>query len=434
MSNNTIHTSASNVLQGSNNAGLLILGTYIIYLGSLLTELSIDLFKKKNSYRFQDTICSMCCGLLTRTFGIYLKFITFIPYAYIQENYGLFKYEPSLLWSIIILLMLDLGYYIAHRASHDINVIWSGHMPHHSSEQYNYSTAVRQGVFEGPLTGAAYWMVALLGVPHDISMLHFQIELVYQFFVHTKFIGKLPTPIEYILNTPSHHRVHHGTNPKYIDKNYGGILIVWDRIFGTYEDEDEEVVYGVVRPLRTWSPLYANFHYLYDVLRAAWNRYKKTSLSSALNYLFRCPGWQPGHTKETKMQALEAFWEKRKDFKHDPHRQMSTAYKLYIISQTSFMLLALFTMTGKAVQEYQRFIMTILVMLCMFSVGRIMDHNDIDNLYREILRIMGTSVVLYMFELQIIGIGFGVVSLSLLYSTKFISSRDCKEGLMDKID
>jgi alkylglycerol monooxygenase len=300
-----------------------------------------------------------------------------------------------------------------HRASHDINLIWSGHIPHHSSEQYNYSTALRQGVFEGPLTGIAYWFVAIIGVPHEVANLHMQFDLVFQFFVHTKFIGKLPAPIEYIFNTPSHHRVHHGTNPIYIDKNYGGILIIWDRIFGTYQEEEETVVYGVVRPLKTWSPLYANFHYLYDVLRAAWNRYKKASLSSAMSFLFRGPGWQPGQTKESKMEVLEKFWEKRKHFQHDPDSHLSMAWKIYLVSQTGFMILGLFTFTGASVDASTRFGITAVMMWCMLAIGHVMDQNGTEQRLMEVIRIIVTSTVILMLS-SVGALVFGVLS-SLLY-------------------
>jgi hypothetical protein len=283
----------------------------------------------------------------------------------------------------------------SHRAAHDINLIWSGHIPHHSSEQYNFSTAVRQGTFEAPLCGAAYWFVALAGVPFDVARLHFQFDLVFQFFVHTKFIDRLPAPIEFIFNTPSHHRVHHGTNPKYIDKNYGGILCIWDRMFGTFQEEEETVVYGIVRPLKSWSPLYSNFQYFYDVLRFSYARYRKTSLASALNFMFRHPGWQPGQTKETKMIQLEQFWEKRKDFKLDPDRVLSGVHKAFLITQTGFMIGALFVLTSPVLDITSRFTLTSMMIWGMYSVGRVMDDNGIASYTTEILRLATTSVVLY---------------------------------------
>lgn len=285
---------------------------------------------------------------------------------------------------------------------------------------------MRQGVFEGPLTGAAYWFIAVAGVPYDIVMLHMQVDLIWQFFVHTKFITKMPPWFEYIFNTPSHHRVHHATNPIYIDKNYGGMLIIWDRIFGTFQKEQEEVVYGVVRPLKTWSPLYANFHYLYDVFRAAWNRYRKTSLSSALNYLFRGPGWQPGQTPQSKMEVLEKFWEKRKGFRHDPDRHLSLMCKIYLGLQTGFMILSLLAMTGKAIDSFQKAIITALMMVCMFAIGRIMDANNVQNLGYELLRTSLTSFAIFYLGANSLSLIYGASSLILLLLSSYLDNDQVK--------
>jgi len=166
---------------------------------------------------------------------------------------------------------VEFGYYWLHRFSHEWNTLWSGHIVHHTSEEYNLTTALRQGILQAFFS----WMFYLFAAPFfpiQLMMFHYQMNSVYQFWIHTRTIKKLPAILEYILNTPSHHRVHHGRNPQYCDKNYGGTLIIWDRIFGTFEPEEEEVAYGISYSLGSWNPIYLQTHHWFEI----WNVFWKT--------------------------------------------------------------------------------------------------------------------------------------------------------------
>jgi sterol desaturase/sphingolipid hydroxylase (fatty acid hydroxylase superfamily) len=197
--------------------------------------------------------------------------------------------EGALGWTAA-LIGWDLAYYWNHRFEHEVRLLWAAHVNHHSSQKYNLSTALRQPWT--PYSSALFYPpLALLGISPWLILFSGGINLVYQFWVHTEVIGKLPTPIEYVFNTASHHRVHHGSNGRYLDKNYGGILIVWDRLFGTFEEEHERVVYGLTKNIATYNPIRIAFHEYAaigkDLLRAR-------SLRDVVGYVFGPPGWGPG--------------------------------------------------------------------------------------------------------------------------------------------
>jgi sterol desaturase/sphingolipid hydroxylase (fatty acid hydroxylase superfamily) len=182
---------------------------------------------------------------------IYLQVHALAPY----------KMPMNVWWSWLILLFVDdFAYYWFHRISHEIRFFWNFHVVHHSSNQYNLSVAVRQSWFSGLAHWVFYLPVAFLGFPLWAFVTMHGLNLIYQFWIHTKIVRKLPDFFEFVLNTPSHHRVHHGVNDLYLDKNYAGIFIFWDRMFGTFVEENEEVRYGIITPLTSYNPLWINSH------------------------------------------------------------------------------------------------------------------------------------------------------------------------------
>ena len=191
-------------------------------------------------------------------------------------------------WTVAI-IGWDLLYYCQHRAEHEIRLLWACHVNHHSSERYNLTTALRQPWT--PWTHVIFYPpLALIGVRPWMILVAEGIDLIYQFWIHTEVVGQLPRWFESVFNTPSHHRVHHGSNPQYIDRNYGGILIVWDRLFGTFEAEDERVVYGLTKDIDTYNPF-----------RIAFGEYRQmgrdlaatAGVSNRLGVVLRGPGWEP---------------------------------------------------------------------------------------------------------------------------------------------
>jgi sterol desaturase/sphingolipid hydroxylase (fatty acid hydroxylase superfamily) len=194
--------------------------------------------------------------------------------------------------SAVFLLALvadDFAYYWFHRFHHEVRVLWASHVPHHSSERYNLATALRQSWF--PVTALPFYApLVLLGFDPLLLLAAHGVNLLYQFWIHTELIDRMPRWFEAVFNTPSHHRVHHGSNARYLDRNYGGILIVWDRLFGTFEPESEPVRYGLTKNIGTYNPFRAEFH---EWLAIARDVARARSLADATRFALGRPGWQP---------------------------------------------------------------------------------------------------------------------------------------------
>jgi sterol desaturase/sphingolipid hydroxylase (fatty acid hydroxylase superfamily) len=245
---------------------------------------------EREYYRLNDSIADLSCGILQQLFEVFAKGVLFGGYVWVYEGHRLFTIpsESALAW-LGGFLGVDLLYYWFHRTSHEVSAIWATHVVHHQSEEYNLAVALRQGSFQSSISWVFYLPLALLGLSPLVFLTLSSFNTLYQFWIHTRLIGRLG-PLEAFLNTPSHHRVHHGREPKYIDKNHGGTLIVWDRLFGTYQVEEEEPVYGITRPLASWNPVWANFHVwaeLIDVARRA------RHFSDRLRVFVARPGWRP---------------------------------------------------------------------------------------------------------------------------------------------
>jgi sterol desaturase/sphingolipid hydroxylase (fatty acid hydroxylase superfamily) len=215
--------------------------------------------QQRLGYDKRDTATSLSMGIGNVLVNIGWKLVVVAAYtgAYLLAPFHLPADNP-LTW-IALFVADDFAYYWYHRTHHEIRVFWASHVVHHSSERYNLSTALRQPWT--PFSSLPFWLaLAFLGFAPWMILLQQSISLLYQFFIHTERIGTLWRPIEFVMNTPSHHRVHHGSNTQYLDRNYGGIMIIWDRMFGTFEAEDERVRYGLTKNIDTYNPLRVATH------------------------------------------------------------------------------------------------------------------------------------------------------------------------------
>jgi len=270
----------------------LLLFAIPVFLVMLVLELLSYRFLSDDSelgYEARDTATSLSMGLGFLAVEAGWKLVTVGAYVAVYELTPL-RLSPGDWWTWVILFFADdFLYYCYHRSHHEVRVLWASHVVHHSSERYNFSTALRQPWT--PFTALPFWVpLALIGMPPWMIMLELSINLAYQFFLHTERIDKLPRWFEWVFNTPSHHRVHHGSQQSYLDRNYGGILIVWDRLFRTFEPERERVVYGLTKNLGTFRPVkvaLGEYGAIARDLRGA------SSWRDRAGYLLRGPGWSP---------------------------------------------------------------------------------------------------------------------------------------------
>jgi len=240
-----------------------------VFLILILIEFLASKKTKVKGYELKDTISNLSCGIYDQLMAILLKTIIFGSYIWTYQNFAFFSLKESSVWTWIIgFLAVDFMYYWWHRISHEVNFFWAGHIVHHSSEKYNLSVALRQAPLTQPLGWIFYIPVAILGVPPTIFITSKLLNLLYQFWLHTELISRLGF-LESFLNTPSHHRVHHGKDQKYLDKNYGGTFIIWDKIFGSFQKEEERPSYGITHPLNSFSAITPHTHYWKDLYQAS---------------------------------------------------------------------------------------------------------------------------------------------------------------------
>jgi sterol desaturase/sphingolipid hydroxylase (fatty acid hydroxylase superfamily) len=259
---------------------------YIFFIGF---ELFLNVKQNLHLYTTKDSFASIAMGVGSVIIGILTKTLFFLLFTFIYQ-FKIFNFSMDWIMWIILFFADDLTFYWHHRLSHQVRILWAAHIHHHSSQHFNFTTALRQSWGE-PFYKFFFWMwLPLIGFsPISVLVMH-SISLIYQFFLHTETIKRLGF-IAYFFNTPSHHRVHHATQVKYLDKNHAGVLIIWDKIFGTFvhEDKNEHPKYGITVNIDTYNPLKIATHELKNI----WVDVKSTSsFKNKLKYVFYPPGWR----------------------------------------------------------------------------------------------------------------------------------------------
>jgi sterol desaturase/sphingolipid hydroxylase (fatty acid hydroxylase superfamily) len=261
--------------------------------------------ENKNLYDKKDTWSSLALGIGNVLTGFITKALIFGLFTLLYK-YRLLTLDSSKWWVWVLLFFADdFSYYWFHRVSHHVNWFWASHMVHHSSQRYNLAAALRQ-TWTGNATGSfLFWAwMPLVGFHPLMVLLMQQVSLIYQFWIHTETIQKMPKWFESIFNTPSHHRVHHGSDLKYLDKNHAGILIIWDRIFGTFRAEEGRPNYGLTRNVNTFNPVavaFSEWKHLYRKIRGT------KSAKDALKYLVKSPGWSHDGSSKTAREMIEEY-------------------------------------------------------------------------------------------------------------------------------
>lgn len=258
----------------------------------IFVEIIASRILKRDVYRVDDAINSISLGILSQVSGVFFRVMTISIYTIIYDHFSFFTLpaDSVAVW-VFALISYDFCYYWLHRMGHEVSILWAAHVVHHQSEEYNLSTALRQTSTGGLLGWVFYLPLIIAGVPPTVFAVVALIDLLYQFWIHTQLIDKLGW-FDRIFASPSNHRIHHAVNDRYLDKNYGGILIIWDRIFGTYVEEDslEPIVYGTRSQLKSLNPIWANVEVYFGMLQ---DFYRTKSWRARLAILSSQTGWRP---------------------------------------------------------------------------------------------------------------------------------------------
>lgn len=378
---------------------VITLATPIFFL-LIFIELIVGLVRRRNTYRVSDTINSISLGVMSQVAGVFMRFVRIGIYAWLVQHVAIFKLSADSIWVWVTgLLVYDVCYYWLHRMGHEVNVLWAAHVVHHQSEDYNLATALRQ-TSSGALLGWIFYVpMAVLGFPLEVFAVVALIDLLYQFWVHTQQIGKLGW-FDRVFVSPSNHRVHHAVNDVYLDKNYGGILILWDRLFGTFiEERDvEPVVYGTRSPLRSWNPIWANL----EVYKAIWlDAWRTERFIDKLKIWIAPPGWRPldvaAKWPSTSFDINRAIY----------HPQLSFAAQLYCGIQFTIVLLITthFLNAYKTMPVAHGAAYALWLVATLWIVGGLME-NRIRYMALEAMRLIATAAAV-----AVSGIWFGAVAL-----------------------
>ena len=310
------------------------------FIGLVLVEILYGRFVKDQKHNLMDTVSSLSSGLTNVVKDSLGLVLILVSYPFLLEHLALIEIKATWLVWVVAFIVLDFAGYWNHRLSHHINFFWNQHVIHHSSEEFNLACALRQPI-SNLLGYYALLLIpaALLGVPNQVIAILAPIHLFAQFWYHTQHIGKMGV-LEYVIVTPSQHRVHHAINKEYIDKNLGQIFCVWDRMFGTFQEELDDVPpqYGVLKPANTWNPIIINFQHLWRLIQDAW---RTKSYWDKLRIWFMPTGWRPQDVKEKYPVAIiENVYNFRK---YQPETSsLLKAYALFQLIVTTFLMLFMF--------------------------------------------------------------------------------------------
>lgn len=332
------------------------------FLFFMLLEYWIAKKKGQNYFGFANSISNLNIGIAERTLDLAVTGSFFYYYDYLYQHFALFHFKPGPLHWLALLLLTDFVWYWYHRLGHEVNILWAAHIVHHQSNDYNFTVSARITLFQA-FARTGFWSVLpFLGFTAPMITTMLLIHGLYPFFIHTRLVGKLGL-LEYLFVTPSHHRVHHASNPQYLDKNYGDVLIIWDKLFGTFQVEEEEPVYGLTKPLNSHSFLWQHFHYVFEI-GIGLSRAK--SFKEGLVLVFG----KPEHLHPNIRKELEVF------FQLNPSQYNNKpVLKSYLLGQMVFVLGLLFLLIlfEKQVPSLQQLLISMLIIITLINSGAILE-------------------------------------------------------------
>lgn len=333
-----------------------------LFLSFMLLEYWYSRKTGKNVFNFIRSVSNINIGIAERLLDVFVTGMVYFLYEYLHRNYALFEIRASIPLWIILLIFTDFVWYWYHRFAHEVNIFWSVHVVHHQSEDFNYTISARITIFQAFVRTGFWAVLPLIGFPPQMITTMLLVHGTYPFFTHTRLIGKLGW-LEYFMVTPSHHRVHHAINPKYIDKNYGDVFIIWDKLFGTFQKEEEEPEYGLTHQLQSQSFLWQHFHYMLELFYTV----KQTR---GLKNKLRLFLGSPQQTPEVMRDVVEKKFGIRKN-------TLPAGQKLnrYVIMQVVFALTAVFffTLFEKYLNFSTAFFGTVFILLTLINCGAILE-------------------------------------------------------------
>ena len=361
--------------------------------------------------RSMDTLSSLCSGLTNVIRDVLGLTLIVVSYGYLVDNFALFKIESSFIIYVLAFIGIDFAGYWVHRINHSINYFWNHHIIHHSSEEFNLACALRQSISNFfSLTFVFLIPTAILGIPTEVVTFLAPIHLFAQYWYHTRLIGKLGF-LEYIIVTPSHHRVHHAINKEYLDKNLSQVFIIWDKVFGTFQEELDDVppVYGVKRPLRSWNPILINFSHLFLLLKDAW---RTDNIIDKFRIWFMPTGWRPKDVeKKYPIESIDSPLDYKKYY---PKLSMKFQIWSWIQYFITFSFMMYFINNLYLLSLLEGFIFASFLFISIYSLTSLMDKNSMAWIYELLRSIIGIISIFIFGEWFYSFTYFSVISNSLI--------------------
>ena len=372
----------------------ILLITIPIFLVLIIIEISYGVWKNDQKHSYMDTISSLSSGFTNLMVDILGLGIIILSYPFFYERLKIIELEESILLYFIAFVCVDFASYCHHRLKHSINIFWNMHVIHHSSEEFNLACALRQSITNNLGIGILFLVpAAILGIPPQMISILGPLHLFGQFWYHTRHIGKLGW-IEYILVTPSQHRVHHAINEEYIDKNLAAIFCVWDRAFGTFQEELDDVpcVYGTLKPVQTWNPILINFQHIYYLIQDAWHT---SNLVDKFKIWFMPTGWRPNDVivKIPRSKVEDVFSQKKYKPKYNLIHKIFVGFHFLILNIVLYIFLSSFGSLSLA----DKTLYLTLIFSTIFSFSSVMDGFKWSTTF-EFLRIIIGMLVIYFQE------------------------------------
>jgi sterol desaturase/sphingolipid hydroxylase (fatty acid hydroxylase superfamily) len=381
-----------------------------LFLVLIIIEKVYGYYKGEDTAPLMDSVSSISSGIINSLKDVLGLSVTLLSYEWMSIHLALFQQEVSIASIIIAFIVIDFYGYWSHRLSHQINFLWNKHAIHHSSEEFNLSCALRQSIssFVNLFTFLLL-PAAIVGVPAKVIAITLPIHLFLQFWYHTKHIKKMGV-LEKIIVTPSHHRVHHAINPEYMDKNHGQIFISWDKLFGTFQEELDDVpaVFGITRPAQTWNPFRINFQHLWLLISDAW---RAENWKDKLTIWFKPTGWRPENFEERYPVAkiTNVFDFSKYGTQHSKSLLFWSIFQLFTtLGLVSYLYLSIANLSIQNI-----FIYAIYIFISVYSYTELMDTNKYAIIWETIRFAIGIAIIFYFgnwFEIdQLIPLGTYIV-------------------------